>query len=213
MEFRSVTKENNNNNKKKTAFSSTLNVSIRAHGCALQKGCEPEQPMHVYLAALPTQWDWLSFSHLGRPMKKSHILKLQCLNSVSRGTCGVVGVSSQTQHALRWVGLYYRQEERKEKKYLTLCTCIFDVIDIILWAINIIVVSMILTSANKVRWNNNMSWLGAIRTFPTNAQITNHQRTICQTFLCGNMWPLLAKGKIWQDPEKAITSTNIWKNK
>lgn len=41
--------------KKKTAFSATLNVSITAHGCALWKGCEPEQPMHVYLAALPAQ--------------------------------------------------------------------------------------------------------------------------------------------------------------
>lgn len=41
--------------KKKTAFSATLNVSIRAHGGAVWKGCEPEQPMHVYLAALPTQ--------------------------------------------------------------------------------------------------------------------------------------------------------------
>lgn len=31
--------------------------------------------------------------------------------------------------------------------------------------------------------------------------------------LCGNMWPLLAKDKIWQDPEKAITSSGIWNNK
>lgn len=56
---------------KNPAFSETLNVSIRAHGCALWKGCEPEQPMYVYLAALPTQGDWLSFSRLVRPMKKS----------------------------------------------------------------------------------------------------------------------------------------------
>lgn len=39
---------------KTTAFSATLNVSIRTNGCALWKGCEPEQPIHVYLAALPT---------------------------------------------------------------------------------------------------------------------------------------------------------------
>lgn len=44
-------------------------------------------------------------------------------------------------------------------------------------------------------------------------KLQNHQCTICQTFLCGNMWPLLAKGKIWQDSEKAITSTGIWNNK
>lgn len=59
-----------NNKKKKTAFSTTLNVSIKAHGCALWKGCEPEQPMHVYLAALPSVWDWLRFSNLVWPIEK-----------------------------------------------------------------------------------------------------------------------------------------------
>lgn len=47
MKFKSMTE-------KKKAFSATLNVSITAHGCALWKGCEPKEPMHVYLAALPT---------------------------------------------------------------------------------------------------------------------------------------------------------------
>lgn len=29
----------------------------------------------------------------------------------------------------------------------------------------------------------------------------------------GNMWPSLAKANIWQYPEKAITSSGIWRNK
>lgn len=89
------------NKREKTAFRATLNVSIRAHASALWKGCEPEQPMHVYLAALPAQCEWLSFSHLVWPMKKYQILKLQCLNSVSRRMCEVVGVRGQTEQAIR----------------------------------------------------------------------------------------------------------------
>lgn len=33
------------------AFSTTLNVSIRAHGGGSWKGCEPQLAMHVYLEA------------------------------------------------------------------------------------------------------------------------------------------------------------------
>lgn len=47
-----------------TAYSVTLNVSIRPPGCALLKGRKPEQPMHVYLAAPPTAGEWISFSQL-----------------------------------------------------------------------------------------------------------------------------------------------------
>lgn len=63
------------------AFSTTLNVSIRPHGGALWKGCEPEPTMHVYLQALAAQWDLVSFSQTVWP-KRNETKPTQMLETI-----------------------------------------------------------------------------------------------------------------------------------
>lgn len=46
--------------KKKDSILHNTEGFIREQGCALLKGCEPQRPKHVYLAAPQTLWNWPS---------------------------------------------------------------------------------------------------------------------------------------------------------